>query len=66
MRLAAAAVVFFAASHLESQDSPLPPPVIDMHLHAHTLSMYGAPPPAVCTNDQDIVFPGLDPRKPID
>jgi hypothetical protein len=40
-------------------------PIIDMHLHAHTLAMYGTPPPAVCTNDQDIVFPGLDPRTPI-
>lgn len=36
-----------------------------MHLHAHTLAMYGSPPPAVCTSDQDIVFPGLDPRTPI-
>lgn len=40
------------------------PPIIDMHLHAHTLSMYGTPPPAVCTNDQEILFPGVDPRKP--
>jgi uncharacterized protein len=40
------------------------PPIIDMHLHAHTLSMYGTPPPAVCTNDQEIGFPGLDPREP--
>jgi predicted TIM-barrel fold metal-dependent hydrolase len=39
--------------------------VIDMHLHAHTLSMYGTPAPAVCTNDQDILFPGLDPREPL-
>ena len=41
------------------------PPIIDMHLHAHTLSMYGTPPPAVCTNDQEITFPGLDPREPV-
>lgn len=41
------------------------PPILDMHLHAHTLSMYGTPTPAVCTNDQDIVFPGLDPREPL-
>ena len=39
--------------------------IIDMHLHAHTLSMYGKVPPAVCTNNQEILFPGLDPRKPI-
>jgi predicted TIM-barrel fold metal-dependent hydrolase len=41
------------------------PPILDMHLHAHTLSMYGTPTPAVCTNDQDILFPGLDPREPL-
>jgi predicted TIM-barrel fold metal-dependent hydrolase len=40
-------------------------PIIDMHLHAHTLSMYGTPPPSVCTNDQEILFPGLDPKMPI-
>jgi len=40
-------------------------PIIDMHLHAHTLKMYGTPPPAVCTNDQEIVFPAWDPRQPL-
>lgn len=39
------------------------PPIIDMHLHAHALSAYGTPPPTVCTNDQDILFPGFDPRE---
>lgn len=34
-------------------------PIIDMHLHAHTLSMYGTPPPAVCTNDQKSCSPAL-------
>jgi predicted TIM-barrel fold metal-dependent hydrolase len=41
------------------------PPIIDMHLHAHTLRMYGTPPPAVCTNDQEIVFPAWDQRQPL-
>src|SRR5262245_13598921 len=36
-----------------------------MHLHAHTLSMYGSPSPVVCTNDQEILFPGLDPREAV-
>jgi predicted TIM-barrel fold metal-dependent hydrolase len=27
--------------------------------------MYGSPLPAVCTNDQDIIYPGLDPKLPI-
>ncbi|HJU73848.1 MAG TPA: amidohydrolase family protein [Gemmatimonadaceae bacterium] len=37
-------------------------PIIDMHLHAHTLQMYGSTPPSVCTSDQLITFPGVDPR----
>lgn len=41
-----------------------PLPIIDMHLHAHTLADYGGGVP-VCTNDQDISFPGVDPREPI-
>jgi predicted TIM-barrel fold metal-dependent hydrolase len=36
-----------------------------MHLHAHTLRKYGTPPPAVCTNDQEIVFPAWDQRQPL-
>ena len=38
--------------------------IIDVHLHAHTLSMYGTPPPTICTNDQDIFYPSMDPREP--
>ena len=59
----AAGVVLLLVSVLECAQGV--PPIIDMHLHAHTLSMYGTPPPAVCTNDQEIVFPGLDPREPV-
>jgi uncharacterized protein len=44
--------------------APVPAPIIDMHLHAHTLADYGGGG-AVCTNDQSIEFPGVDPRKPI-
>lgn len=39
-------------------------PIIDMHLHAHSLTDYGGGSPN-CTNDQKIVFPGWDPRTPI-
>jgi predicted TIM-barrel fold metal-dependent hydrolase len=39
-------------------------PVIDMHLHAHALADYGGGG-SVCTNDQKIVFPGVDPALPI-
>jgi len=41
-----------------------PLPILDMHLHAHPLSDYGGGG-TVCTNDQKIEFPGLDPRQPI-
>ena len=40
------------------------PPIIDMHLHAHSLSQYGGGMPN-CGNDQQIMFPGIDPREPI-
>jgi uncharacterized protein len=55
-------VLFLVSGPLRAQEVP---PIIDMHLHAHTLSMYGTPPPAVCTNNQEIFFPGLDPRAPV-
>lgn len=48
---------------LGAQTAPPRPPIIDMHLHASTLSEFGTPPPRVCAGDQEIVFPGLDPRK---
>jgi uncharacterized protein len=41
------------------------PPILDMHLHAHTLGMYGSPPPAVCSNDQEISLPAVDPKDPL-
>jgi predicted TIM-barrel fold metal-dependent hydrolase len=62
MKSLAGVVLLLVSAPLRAEK--LPPPIIDMHLHAHTLSMYGTPPPAVCTNDQEIVFPGLDPREP--
>jgi uncharacterized protein len=40
------------------------PPIIDMHLHAHSLEEYGGGG-RVCTNDQKILFLGVDPRKTI-
>jgi uncharacterized protein len=66
-RRAVALVLFLLSSHVVWAEGPdrRPGPIIDMHLHAHTLAMYGSPPPAVCTSDQDIEFPGLDPRTPI-
>jgi uncharacterized protein len=45
-------------------DARRPLPIIDMHLHAHALADYGGGV-AVCTNQQEITYPGVDPRKPI-
>ena len=39
------------------------PPIIDMHLHAHRLADYGGGM-AVCANDQEILYAGVDPRQP--
>ena len=39
-------------------------PIIDMHLHAHSLSMYGGGA-SVCAGDQAISFPGVDPAQPM-
>jgi uncharacterized protein len=53
------------STQVAAQGRAARPPIIDMHLHAHTLNMYGTPPPSVCTNDQEIIFPGWDPRQPL-
>jgi predicted TIM-barrel fold metal-dependent hydrolase len=47
-----------------SAEGPGRLPIIDMHLHAHTLEDYGGGG-SVCTNDQTIEFPGVDPRTPV-
>lgn len=49
-------------SEVHAQQQPLP--IIDMHLHAHSLNDYGGGMP-VCTNAKKIVYPGWDPRDPI-
>jgi uncharacterized protein len=40
-------------------------PIIDMHLHAHTVASYGPTPPQVCTGDQPLLYLGLDPARPM-
>jgi predicted TIM-barrel fold metal-dependent hydrolase len=39
-------------------------PIIDMHIHAMGVTSFGGPM-TVCTNEQGVHFPGLDPREPI-
>src|SRR5678815_4801533 len=63
--LSCSLILVFSGCLAWSQAVPERPPIIDMHLHAHMLKMYGTPPPAVCTNDQEIVFPAWDQRRPL-
>ena len=41
-------------------------PIIDMHVHAEELSEFGGGGVAVCTDDQEPVLPGVDPKNGID
>jgi predicted TIM-barrel fold metal-dependent hydrolase len=59
-RVGLAAGLLIAAVPLHAQTGP---PIIDMHLHAHPVDDYGGG--RVCTNDQRMVFPGVDPRQAI-
>jgi uncharacterized protein len=56
--------VLAAGCQLPGQSSSALPPTIDMHLHAHSLSRYGGGVPN-CANDQEIAYPGADPREPM-
>lgn len=49
---------------LQSGSAQRPLPIIDMHLHAHSLADYGGGG-KVCLNTQPMLFPGVDPRRPI-
>ena len=57
-------LVLACACQSPRQALPDRPPIIDMHLHAHSLSQYGGGMPN-CANDQEIVYPGADPREPM-
>jgi len=58
---AAVAIFGLGASPVAAQ---APPPIIDMHLHALPLSEFGGGM-SVCTNDQEVTFPGADPSRPM-
>jgi hypothetical protein len=55
--------VLVLGARVTSKGQANSPPIIDMHLHAHSLSQYGGGMPN-CSNDQEIVYPGADPREP--
>jgi predicted TIM-barrel fold metal-dependent hydrolase len=62
--LGSSVVLLVSACQAQGPSPADRPPIIDMHLHAHSLSQYGGGMPN-CANDQEIVFPGIDPREPI-
>ena len=53
-----------SACQTRESSSSVALPIIDMHLHAHSLTQYGGGMPN-CANVQEIVYPGADPREPI-
>ena len=46
--------------------STIPPPVIDMHMHAWSLQEFGESPPPGCMGARGIDMHGVDPAKPFD
>ena len=40
-------------------------PIIDMHIHAEPLSEFGGGEISVCTGDQPLILPAVDPKLPI-
>jgi uncharacterized protein len=56
------AVLWLASGCDGRQRASSHPPIIDMHLHAHSLGQYGGGMPN-CANDQEIVYPGADLRE---
>lgn len=55
----AASIFFAVAAPLAAQ--PLPPPIIDMHLHSHPADMNGPPPLGVCAPSSEL--PTWDPKE---
>src|SRR5687768_9729742 len=39
-------------------------PIIDMHIHAELLSEFGDGKLSVCSGDQEIILPAIDPKLP--
>lgn len=56
-------VLLTSSCQRSPQSSAVRPPIIDMHLHAHSLSQYGGGMPN-CANNQGVSFPGANPREP--
>jgi predicted TIM-barrel fold metal-dependent hydrolase len=59
------AIIAFVAANTASA-AALPPPIIDMHMHAWSLQEFGGDPPPGCVGARGIDMHGIDPAKPFD
>lgn len=57
------AAFVYSQSKVSKGQKPLP--IIDVHIHAHSLSRFPATDP-ICTGDQELIFPAIDPIKSFD
>ena len=57
---------FLVVGELTAQRRATRLPIIDMHIHAEPLSEFGDGKIAVCTGDQPLVIPAIDPKQPLD
>lgn len=62
--LLAASIVLAVSFAAFSQKSVSRLPIIDMHIHAEPLSEFGGGELAICTGDQKLVLPAIDPKLP--
>ena len=55
-----------SAVALQSAAQAVPPPIIDMHMHAWSLQEFGGSPPPGCMGARGVDMHGVDPAKPFD
>lgn len=66
MKLAIATSILAAASASPATAQGAGKPIIDMHMHAWSLSEFGGAPPPLCVGARGAVMHGHDPAKPLD
>ena len=61
---AAAIIVLIVTTISAQRKVPRRLPIIDMHIHAELLSEFGDGKLSVCSGDQEIILPAIDPKIP--
>ena len=59
-------IAILAAVAAQANAPSVPPPIIDMHMHAWSLQEFGGSPPPGCLGARGIDMHGVDPAKPFD